>query len=81
MLLPTDLLGNVITSETGFTLSTGSYDRAASSLGSFAMDDREFLKRYGTEGSAATIGNLSRGSYSFDWSMYSKELLQKYFVV
>ncbi len=37
------------------------------------MDDREFLKRYGTEGSAATISNLNRGTYSFDWSMYSKD--------
>ena len=44
MLLPTDLLGNVITSETGFTLSTGSSDRAASSLGLFTADNREFLK-------------------------------------
>ncbi len=73
MLLPTDLLGNVSLSNDGFTLSTGSSDRAASSLGSFAMDDREFLKPYGTEGSAATIGNLTTGTYSFDWSMYSKD--------
>ena len=73
MLLPTDLLGNVTTSETGFTLSTGSYDRAASSLGRFTTGDYEFLKPYGTEGSAATIGNLTTGTYSFDWSMYSKD--------
>ncbi len=73
MLLPTDSLGNLTTSGNGFTLSTGSYDRAASSLGTFAMGDREFLKPYGTEGSAATIGNLQTGTYSFDWSMYSKD--------
>ena len=73
MLLPTDSLGNLTTSDNGFTLSTGSYDRAASSLGTFTMGDREFLKPYGTEGSAATIGNLQTGTYSFDWSMYSKD--------
>ena len=71
--LPTDLLGNVITDNNGFTLSTGSYDRAASSLGLFTAGDRELLKPYGTEGSAATISNLETGTYSFDWSMYSKD--------
>lgn len=72
-MIPTDLLGNVTTSEDGFTLSTGSYDRAASSLGFFTAGDKELLKPYGTEGSAATIGNLQSGTYSFDWSMYSKD--------
>ncbi len=73
MFLPTDSLGNVTTLEDGFTLSTGSYDRAASSLGLFTAGDKELLKPFGTEGSAATISNLQSGTYSFDWSMYSKD--------
>ena len=73
VLLPSNLLGNVLVDETSFTLSTGAYDRAASSLGLFTTGDREFLKPYGTEGSAATISNLDTGTYSFDWSMYSKD--------
>ncbi|MDJ0596476.1 MAG: hypothetical protein QNJ72_42000 [Pleurocapsa sp. MO_226.B13] len=71
--IPSNLLGNVLVDETSFTLSTGAYDRAASSLGLFTAGDREFLKPYGTEGSAATISNLETGVYSFDWSMYSKD--------
>ena len=73
MFLPTDYLGNLTISDNGFTLSTGAKDRAVSSLGKFTTGDREFLKPYGTEGSAATIGNLQTGTYSFDWSMYSKD--------
>lgn len=71
--IPSNLLGNVLINETSFTLSTGSSDRAASSLGLFTAGNREFLKPYGTEGSAATISNLETGVYSFDWSMYSKD--------
>ena len=71
--LPSDTLGNVTTLDDAFTLSTGSYDRAASSLGLFTVGDRKFLKPYGTEGSAATISNLDTGTYSFNWSMYSKD--------
>lgn len=52
--LPSDTLGNVTNLNNGFTFSTGSYDRATSSLGLFAVGDREFLKPYGTEGSGAT---------------------------
>ena len=73
VLLPSNLLGNVLVDENSFTLSTRAYDRAASSLGLFTAGDREFLKPYGTEGSAATISNLETGVYSFDWSMYSKD--------
>ena len=73
VLLPSNLLGNVLVDENSFTLSTGAYDRAASSLGLFTVGDREFLKPYGTEGSAVTISNLETGVYSFDWSMYSKD--------
>ena len=73
MFLPTDSLGNITNTNDGFTLSTGTGDRAASSLGNFVIGDREFLKPFGTEGSAATIGNLQTGTYSFDWSMYSKD--------
>ena len=71
--LPTDNLGNVTTSDNSFTLSTGSKDRAVSSLGLFTAGDREFLKPLGTEGSAATIGNLNIGVYQFNWSMLSKD--------
>lgn len=71
--LPSDTLGNVTTLNDIFTLSTGSYDRADSSLGLFTVGDREFLKPLGTEGSAATISNLTTGVYSMKWSMYSKD--------
>ena len=71
--LPTDSLGNVTTLNNSFILSTGAYDRAASSLGLFTAGDREFLKPLGIEGSAAIIGNLNTGVYSFNWSMYSKD--------
>ncbi len=71
--LPTDSLGNVTTLNNSFTLSTGAYDRAVSSLGLFTAGDREFIKTLGTEGSAATISNLNTGVYSFNWSMYSKD--------
>lgn len=76
--LPIDSLGNVNIFDSGFILSTGSRDRAASSLGLFTVGDREFLKPLGTEGSAATISNLDTGTYSMMWSI---DLLQKFFVV
>ena len=41
--LPNDTLGNVNIFDSGFTLSTGASDRAASSLGLFTVGDR-FLK-------------------------------------
>ena len=49
--LANETLGNVTNLDNGFTLSTGSYDRAASSLGLFTVGDREFLKPIGTQGS------------------------------
>ena len=38
--LPSDTLGNVTTLDDAFTLSIGSYDRAASSLSLFTVGDR-----------------------------------------
>ena len=65
-LLAIDFLGNITTTDNGFTLSTGADERAAFSLGLFTVGDREFLKQYDTEGSSATISNLNTGVYSFD---------------
>lgn len=70
---PTDSIGNATIDGDAVTLSTGNYDRAASSLGGWAMGDKEFLKTYGTEGTAVTFTDLATGVYSFDWSMYSRD--------
>lgn len=70
---PTDSIGNAKIEGDSVTLTTGKYDRAASSLGQWAIGDKEYLKNFGTEGTAVTFTDLESGIYSFDWSMYSSD--------
>ncbi|NEO98850.1 MAG: hypothetical protein F6K58_09265 [Symploca sp. SIO2E9] len=70
---PTDSIGNAKIEGDSVTLTTGKYDRAASSLGQWTMGDKEYLKNFGTEGTAVTFTDLESGIYSFDWSMYSSD--------
>ncbi|MBE9039376.1 hypothetical protein IQ235_01015 [Oscillatoriales cyanobacterium LEGE 11467] len=73
-LSPSDSIGNVKIESHNASLSTGQSDRAASSLGDWAMGDKEFLKPYGTEGSAITYTDLEPGEYDFLWSFYTRDI-------
>ena len=70
---PTDSIGNAKIEGNSTKLTTGKYDRAASSLGDWTMGDKEFLKPYGTEGTAITFTDLEAGFHAFDWSFYSSD--------
>ena len=72
-IIPTDSIGSVAIDGARVTLRTGGYARAVSSLGNFATGDTEFLKSFGTEGSAVSFTDLESGTYSFDWSMFSRD--------
>ena len=72
-IVPADSIGNARIDSDAVVLSTGEFDRAASSLGDWVAGDRGFFNAWGTEGTAATYTDLEPGIYEFDWSMYSSD--------
>ena len=71
-LTPSDSLG-AVTSTDYLSLSTGSGDRAISSLGSWLTGDKYSLVDYGTEGSGARWTGLDNGVYEIEWEIHTKD--------
>lgn len=71
-LVPNNYLGSV-KNENGLILSTGSRDRAASSLGKWLVGDTKYLSNYGTEGSGVKWSGLELGTYQLTWEMNSRD--------
>ncbi|EKU97104.1 hypothetical protein Lepto7375DRAFT_0974 [Leptolyngbya sp. PCC 7375] len=73
-LTPSDSLG-AVTSTDYLSLSTGTGDRAISSLGSWLTGDKYRLADYGTEGSGAKWVDLENGVYEIEWEIFTKDLV------
>ena len=72
-LVPNSYLGSVKNDNGLLNLSTGSRDRAASSLGKWLVNDTGYLSSYGTEGSGVKWSNLEFGTYQLTWEMNSRD--------
>lgn len=72
-LVPNSYLGSVENSNGLLNLSTGSRDRAVSSLGKWLVDDTKYLSNYGTEGSGVRWSGLELGTYQVTWEMTSRD--------
>lgn len=71
-LTPTDSLGAVTAGDT-LSLSTGTGDRAISSLGTWLTGDTNSLIGYGTEGSGARWTGIDNGVYEIEWELLTKD--------
>ena len=71
-LTPSDSLGAVTTGDI-LNLSTGSGDRAVSSLGTWLTGDKYSFIDYGTEGSGARWTGIDNGVYEIEWELLTKD--------
>lgn len=75
-LSPTDSLGAVNSDNGYLSLSTGTGDRAVSSLGTWLTGDKYSFGSYGKEGSGALWEGLANGVYEIDWEITTKDQAQ-----